>query len=45
MTLMLLWRRGVILFHDIHPKALVAVPWLLDHTRQTGVVWQDCRQY
>jgi len=45
MTLMLLWRRGVILFHDIHPKALVAVPWLLDYTRQTGVVWQDCRQY
>lgn len=45
MTLMLLWRRGVILFHDIHPKALVAVPWLLDHTRQTGVVWQDCREY
>lgn len=45
MTLMLLWRRGVILFHDIHPKALVAVPWLLDHTRQTGVVWQGCQQY
>lgn len=45
MTLMLLWRRGVILFHDIHPKALVAVPWLLNHTRQTGVIWQDCQQY
>jgi peptidoglycan-N-acetylglucosamine deacetylase len=45
MTLMLLWRRGVILFHDIHPKALVAVPWLLDHTQETGVVWQDCREY
>lgn len=45
MTLMLLWRRGVVLFHDIHPKALVAVPWLLKQTRQAGVSWQDCRLY
>ncbi len=44
-TLMLLWRHGVILFHDIHPKALVAVPWLLEHARETGVSWKDCQTY
>lgn len=45
LTLMLLWRRGVILFHDIHAKAEVAVPWLLNNTAQAGVVWQDCHGY
>lgn len=44
-TLMLLWRRGVILFHDIHPKALSAVPWILERTRGTGIEWKDCRNY
>lgn len=43
LTLMLLWRRGVILFHDVHAKANTAVPWLLAQTRQAGVVWDDCR--
>jgi peptidoglycan/xylan/chitin deacetylase (PgdA/CDA1 family) len=45
LTLMLLWRRGVILFHDIHPKALTAVPWLIEQTRHSGVIWADCREY
>lgn len=44
-ALMLLWRRGVILFHDVHPKALTAVPWLVSQNVQNGVVWQDCRRY
>ena len=44
-TLMLLWRHGVVLFHDVHPKALVAVPWLLEHTSGTGVSWKDCQTY
>lgn len=44
-TLMLIWRRGVILFHDVHPKAQVAVPWLLDHTNNTGIIWMDCHNY
>lgn len=43
LTLMLLWRRGVILFHDVNAKANTAVPWLLGQTRQTGIVWDDCR--
>lgn len=45
LTLMLLWRRGVVLFHDVHNKAQVAVPWLLKQTRSAGVTWDDCRQY
>ena len=42
LSLMLLWRHGVILFHDIHPKAKVAIPWLLEQTRASGVQWVDC---
>ena len=45
MTLMLLWRRGVVLFHDIHPKAQVAVPWLLAQNKTTGIIWDDCHSY
>jgi len=43
LTLMLLWRRGVILFHDVNSKADTAVPWLLAQTHQSGVVWDDYR--
>jgi peptidoglycan/xylan/chitin deacetylase (PgdA/CDA1 family) len=42
LSLMLLWRHGVILFHDIHPKARVAIPWLLAQTSGSGVRWVDC---
>ncbi|MFT0168991.1 polysaccharide deacetylase family protein [Paraburkholderia mimosarum] len=45
MTLMLLWRHGVILFHDIHAKAQTAVPWLVDQTRTSGVHWIDCHAF
>lgn len=45
LTLMLLWRHGVILFHDIHPKAQEAVPFILANTQQTGIHWEDCRTY
>lgn len=45
LTLMLLWRRGVILFHDIHGKAPIAVPGLLRASRGSGVSWLDCRAY
>lgn len=44
LSLMLLWRHGVILFHDVHPKAKVAIPWLLAQTATSGVHWADCRQ-
>ena len=42
-TLMLLWRRGIILFHDTHAKAARAVPALLEANRHNGVQWLDCR--
>ncbi len=45
MTLMLLWRKGVIQFHDSLPKAQPAVEWLLRNTVQSGIGWEDCRDY
>jgi len=44
-TLMLLWRKGVIQFHDSLPKAQLAVEWLLHNTAQSGIGWEDCREY
>lgn len=44
-TLMLLWRRGVILFHDVHAKAASSVPALVEANRANGVQWLDCRDY
>jgi len=43
LALMLLWRHGVILFHDIHAKAQVAVPWIIQQSRTSGITWMDCR--
>lgn len=43
LALMLLWRHGVILFHDTVPIAQSVVPWLLDQTGSAGVIWEDCR--
>ena len=45
LTLMLLWRHGVIDFHDTQAKVQVALPWLLTQTAQAGIGWQDCRQF
>jgi peptidoglycan/xylan/chitin deacetylase (PgdA/CDA1 family) len=45
LSLMLLWRRGIVLFHDVHDRALAAVPYLVDRTRNAGVGWVDCRRY
>lgn len=45
LTLMLLWRRGVIQFHDGQPKAQSAVTWLLQHTGQSGIAWEDCQTW
>jgi peptidoglycan/xylan/chitin deacetylase (PgdA/CDA1 family) len=43
LSLMLLWRRGVVAFHDTQDKAKVALPWLLAQTAQSGIGWQHCR--
>ncbi|MGO0999778.1 polysaccharide deacetylase family protein [Lysobacter sp. CA196] len=45
LSLMLLWRHGTILFHDIHDKARIAVPGLLQRTRGAGLHWLDCKDY
>lgn len=45
LTLMLLWRRGMLLFHDIHPKAQAALPVMLKALEGSGIQWMDCREY
>ena len=40
-TLMLLWRKGIILFHDIHPKANEAIPSILKSLNNSGVTFMD----
>lgn len=45
LTLMLLWRRGLIQLNDSQPKALQVVTWLLTHTAQSGIGWEDCRDF
>ncbi|MFJ7883686.1 polysaccharide deacetylase family protein [Pseudomonas sp. NPDC096917] len=42
LSLMLLWRHGVIAFHDTQDKVRNAVPWLLRQTAQSGLGWGDC---
>ena len=42
LTLMLLHRKGIILFHDIHPKAIKVVE-SLDAYRDKWIKWVDCR--
>lgn len=43
-TLMLLWRRGIILYHDIHPRALANLAALQTLQQQAGLNWLDCRR-
>jgi len=38
-TLMLLWRRGIILFHDTHPKANEALPGIWKSLQGCNVLW------
>ncbi|WP_136667336.1 polysaccharide deacetylase family protein [Flavobacterium sp. H122] len=40
-TLMLLWRKGILLFHDIHPKAQKAVPVIHDYFKKAAINWID----
>ena len=42
MSLMLLWRRGFVLFHDVHPRARVVVPQLISWLAHDGTTWTDC---
>ncbi|TCI94903.1 polysaccharide deacetylase family protein [Tenacibaculum sp. M341] len=39
--LMLLWRKGILLFHDIHSKSQQSVPMIYKYFKNTGVKWMD----
>lgn len=43
LTLMLIKRHGVLLFHDVHPKAKAALPLLFNEVGN-AVEWRDCHQ-
>ncbi|MCX7097875.1 MAG: polysaccharide deacetylase family protein [Methylococcales bacterium] len=43
LALMLVKRRGVLLFHDVHPKAKTALPLIFEGLG-TAVIWRDCHQ-
>ncbi|TXI35929.1 MAG: polysaccharide deacetylase family protein [Aquipseudomonas alcaligenes] len=42
-TLMLLWRKGMLLFHDIHPKARQVLPELQRFVRAGGLTLERCQ--
>ncbi|SEM31846.1 hypothetical protein SAMN04487857_101114 [Pseudomonas sp. ok272] len=43
LTLMLLWRHGVINFNAKQDAVKTALPWLLTQTAQSGIGWEDCQ--
>jgi len=43
LTLMLLWRHGVINFNVKQDGVKTALPWLLAQTAQSGIGWEDCQ--
>ncbi|WP_260962279.1 polysaccharide deacetylase family protein [Pseudomonas citri] len=44
LTLMLLWRHGVINFNAKQDAVKTALPWLMTHTAQSGIGWEDCQE-
>ena len=43
LTLMLLWRHGVINFNVKQDAVKAAMPWLITQTAQSGIGWEDCQ--
>ncbi|WP_438300761.1 polysaccharide deacetylase family protein [Pseudomonas sp. NMS19W] len=43
LTLMLLWRHGVINFNMKQDAVKTALPWLIAQTSQSGIGWEDCQ--
>ena len=43
LTLMLLWRHGVINFNMKQDAVKTALPWLVTQTAQSGIGWEDCQ--
>lgn len=40
--LMLIWRKGIVLFHDVHNKGLTAVPQLIEFAKSSQLNWVSC---
>ena len=45
LVLMLLWRHGVILFHDTHSDSVEAVNGIIQSVSDAKIQWQDCMKY
>jgi peptidoglycan/xylan/chitin deacetylase (PgdA/CDA1 family) len=43
LTLMLLWRHGVINFNAKQDAVKTAMPWLITQTAPSGIGWEDCQ--
>lgn len=43
LTLMLLWRHGVINFNVKQDAVKTAMPWLMTQTAPSGIGWEDCQ--
>ncbi|WP_095055621.1 polysaccharide deacetylase family protein [Pseudomonas sp. Irchel s3b2] len=43
LTLMLLWRHGVINFNVKQDALKTAMPWLITQTAPSGIGWEDCQ--
>ena len=43
LTLMLLWRHGVINFNMKQDAVKTSLPWLITQTAQSGIGWEDCQ--
>ncbi|MEB0226344.1 polysaccharide deacetylase family protein [Pseudomonas sp. 10S4] len=43
LTLMLLWRHGVINFNVKQDAVKTSMPWLITQTAQSGIGWEDCQ--
>ena len=44
-SLMLLWRKGVIVFHDTQDKVKNALPAVFEQTLESGIGWEECREF
>ena len=40
--LMTLWRKGIILFHDVHDKAICSIPHLSKFVKNSNLTWKEC---
>lgn len=44
-SLMLLWRKGIVLFHDVHTKASASLPSILSLADSAKLSFKDCRKF